>query len=332
MHLNTDGSIRVELYGLASEKSASVIGLLCRFAEPGPSGSRACSVTESLVLEDVFVRPHWRRNMKPLGAGEERAGDSHSAATPTVGRPSRPGATCDGPAPARQLAALPAQASGRAGATRPSPFLVPTLVPVVMIVLTSPDLRRRVVAPAALPDQVVPELSSCRGSVMLCAMMGGRATRPPPWSSTSRRRLSRTAYGCCRCEPASVVLGRLPVRCGTRHCPEASWSSSSVWPWAASLRGGLAGAIAILALLALWSLALQRHLLCGSGCGTRNAQAPFGMLPIFVAYHVPHHHLLVRLDAAPLGPGSSPPGIPLTYLIDGARVFVEPTVRLGSGG
>jgi ABC-2 type transport system ATP-binding protein len=75
MQVNTDGSIRVELHGLASE-SASVIDLLCRLRS-WPIRIEGLSVTEA-SLEDVFVR---LTGADMNRSGGESGGDSHSAAT-----------------------------------------------------------------------------------------------------------------------------------------------------------------------------------------------------------------------------------------------------------
>jgi ABC-2 type transport system ATP-binding protein len=75
MEMNTDGSVRVELHGLASE-SPSVIDLLCRLRSR-PIRIEGLSVTEA-SLEDVFVRLTGEAMNR---SGGESGGDGHSAAT-----------------------------------------------------------------------------------------------------------------------------------------------------------------------------------------------------------------------------------------------------------
>lgn len=195
-------------------------------------------------------------------------------------------------------------------------FLVPTLVPVVMIVLTSQTFGA-VVALPHFPTRSYLTLE-VPGVVMLCAMMGAGYSATAMVVDVQSGYLDRLRVLPVR--PASVVLGRLLFD-AVRALPGGVLVLVVSVAMGSELRGGLPGAIAILALLALWSLAYN-GIFYVVGLRTRNAQAPFGMLPIFV----PIMFLTTIFSSASMQPRwvrVIAAWNPLTYLIDGARVFVS---------
>jgi ABC-2 type transport system permease protein len=195
-------------------------------------------------------------------------------------------------------------------------FLVPTLVPAVMIVLTSQTFGAVVHLPH-FPTKSYLTLE-VPGIVMLTAMMGAGYSATAMVVDVQSGYLDRLRVLPVR--PAAVVLGRLLFD-AMRAIPGGILVIVISVAMGSELRGGLPGVVAILALLALWALAYN-GLFYVVGLRTRNAQAPFGMLPIFVPIM-----FLTTIFSAPF---MQPRWVrviaawnPLTYLINGARVFVS---------
>jgi ABC-2 type transport system permease protein len=195
-------------------------------------------------------------------------------------------------------------------------FLVPTLVPVVMIVLTSQTFGAVVHLPH-FPTRSYLTLE-VPGSVMLTAMMGAGYSATAMVVDIQSGYLDRLRVLPVR--PASMVLGRLLFD-AVRAFPGGILVLLVSVAMGSELRGGPAGVLAILALLALWALAYN-GIFYVVGLRTRNAQAPFGMLPIFV----PIMFLTTIFSSASMQPRwvrVLSAWNPLTYLINGARVFVS---------
>jgi ABC-2 type transport system permease protein len=195
-------------------------------------------------------------------------------------------------------------------------FLVPTLVPVVMIVLTSQTFGAVVHLPL-FPTKSYLSFE-VPGIVMLTAMMGAGYSATAMVIDIQSGYLDRLRV--LPIPPAAVVLSRLLFD-AVRALPGGVLVLTVSVAMGSELRGGLLGAVAILALLALWALAYN-GIFYVVGLRTRNAQAPFGMLPIFV----PFMFLTTIFSSASMQPRwvrVIAAWNPLTYLIDGARVFVS---------
>lgn len=195
-------------------------------------------------------------------------------------------------------------------------FILPTIVPLVMIGLTSQifsDVARLPGFPTA--KYVTWEAP---GMIMLTAMMGAGYSATALVVDLRNGFLDRLRV--LPVHPASIVLGRLLFDV-LRVLPAGAVVLSVNIALGGQFRGGIVGAAAILGLLALWALAYS-GIFYAVGLRTRNPQAPFALLPIFV----PLMFLATVFASNAMMPGwvqAIAAWNPFTYVINGARVFIS---------
>ncbi|MEA2826733.1 MAG: type transport system permease protein [Actinomycetota bacterium] len=195
-------------------------------------------------------------------------------------------------------------------------FVLPTMVPLVMISLTSQIFADVARLPGFPTGRYV--TWETPGMVLLTGMMGAG------YSATSLVSDFRSGYldrqRVLPVHPAAIVLGRLLFDV-LRVLPAGALVLAVSVVLGGELRGGAGGAAAILGLLALWSLAYS-GIFYAVGMRTRNPQAPFALLPIFV----PLMFLTTVFASGGMMPGwvqAISAWNPFTYVIGGARVFVS---------
>ena len=195
-------------------------------------------------------------------------------------------------------------------------FVLPTIVPLVMIALTSQIFADVAQLPGFPTARYV--TWEAPGMVLLTAMMGAG------YSATSLVIDVRSGYldrlRVLPVHPGAIVLGRLLFDM-VRVLPAGALVLAVSVALGGEVRGGFLGALAILVLLALWALAYS-GIFYAVGLRTINPQAPFAMLPIFV----PLMFLTTVFASESMMPGWVQ-GIsawnPFTYVIEGARAFIS---------
>lgn len=194
-------------------------------------------------------------------------------------------------------------------------FILPTLVPFVTITLTSQIFRDVAMLPGFPTDNYVSW--EAPGAILLAAMMGAGHSATALVIDAQTGYLSRLRLLAVR--PTALLLGRLAFDVA-RVLPAGALVLLGSIALGAELRNGWAGAVAILGLVALWALAYG-GLFFAVALRTRNAQASFALLPLFVP--------LMFLSTVFVPTSMMPTWIrhisswnPFTYLIEGSRVFM----------
>ena len=195
-------------------------------------------------------------------------------------------------------------------------FIMPTIVPLVMIGLTSQIFADVAHLPGFPTARYI--TFEAPGMVLLTGMMGAG------YSATALVIDVRSGYldrlRVLPVHPVAIVLGRLLFDM-VRVLPAGALVLAVSVALGGEVRGGVLGAVAILGLLALWSLAYS-GIFYAVGLRTVNPQAPFALLPIFV----PLMFLTTVFASQDMMPGWVQ-GIsawnPFTYAIGGARAFIS---------
>lgn len=195
-------------------------------------------------------------------------------------------------------------------------FVMPTIVPLVMISLTSQIFADVANLPGFPTARYI--TFEAPGMVLLTGMMGAG------YSATALVIDVRSGYldrlRVLPVHPVAIVLGRLLFDM-VRVLPAGALVLAVSVALGGEVRGGVLGAVAILALLALWSLAYS-GIFYAVGLRTVNPQAPFALLPIFV----PLMFLTTVFASQDMMPGwvqAISAWNPFTYAIGGARAFIS---------
>jgi ABC-2 type transport system permease protein len=194
-------------------------------------------------------------------------------------------------------------------------FLFPALFPLFMIALTSQSFREMV----NLPGFPIRPYAAYEAPavLMLTAMMGAGYSATGLVIDAQSGFLDRLRLLPVR--PAAILLGRLLFDV-VRVLPAGVLVLVASLGLRARLDGGIAGALALLALVLFWSLAYN-GLFFVVALRTRNAQAPLAVLPLFMP--------LMFLSTAFLPKQLLPHWIrvvsdwnPYTYVLEGGRPFM----------
>ncbi len=195
-------------------------------------------------------------------------------------------------------------------------FIMPTIVPLVMISLTSQIFADVANLPGFPTARYI--TFEAPGMVLLTGMMGAG------YSATALVIDVRSGYldrlRVLPVHPVAIVLGRLLFDM-VRVLPAGALVLAASVALGGEVRGGVLGAVAILGLLALWSLAYS-GIFYAVGLRTVNPQAPFALLPIFV----PLMFLTTVFASQDMMPGwvqAISAWNPFTYAIGGARAFIS---------
>ena len=195
-------------------------------------------------------------------------------------------------------------------------FILPILVPSVMILLTSQIFRQVAELPGFPTEAYV--TFELPGIVLLTAMMGAGYSATALVIDAQGGYLDRLRVLPVR--PAAIVLGRLLFDV-LRVLPAGAIVLAMSVALGSELQSGIPGVAAILGILGLWALAYG-GLFYAVGLRTLNAQAPFAMLPIFVPLMF-LSTVFASEDMMPAWVRAISAWNPLTYMIDGTRVFVS---------